>query len=301
MSESRRKKAEMLRRAIATGDFASAERLLRPPGQGAADRAAEAQRRLRAEPMTLSEACPGRPRKVAAASGEAALWAIRRTLAEAEPQGVGAARELASVLRGSRQRFDELAASVGLCHAADAQPEDLLLAEAQWRHAGVPEPFLIGLMYIEGGEAVFEQFLARRPEEAAGVLAAFVQRWQAAGVLVTFGRKSAGLAAIRKAMSAHDVAGPWQEPPHLDLRREALARWRGQVRRFTLRAMEGRFSRRRRPVSLSDSAVTDAYWAYLAGGDARPLRAVLRHNRLNLLAMAEVLAAMLTGCEPAGQ
>lgn len=291
----------MLRRAIATGDFASAERLLRPCGRGPAGLGAEARRAGRAEPMTLAEACPGRPHSVAAASGEAALWVVRRTLAEAEPEGVDAARELVSVLRGSRQRFDELAASAGLCRAADAQPEDLLLAEAQWRHADPPEPFLIGLMFLEDGQAVFEQFLARRPEEATGVLAAFVRHWEAAGMLVTFGGKSAGLAAIRKAMAAHNVAEPWQEPPHLDLRREARDRWRGQVRRFTLRALEGRLSRRCRPVSLPDSAVTDAYWAYLAGGDARPLRGILRHNRLNLLAMTEILVAMLTGCEPAAQ
>lgn len=297
-SESSARKAEQLRRSIARGDFASARRLLdshrRSPGQGgAAERPAA---------VSLEEACPGAELTPPPPAGQAGCYRIRPPLAGLAPHATAVAAEYLAVMRGARERFDELGASRGLCCAAGAAAEDVLFCKIECTCQG-KDVFLVGLMSCADERLLVEQLLARGDHEEPAVLRAVAGRLPAAGVLATYRGRASEVKRLADRAAARLVDWPrakgapeFRMPVHLDLRAEAARRWRGQVPSLGLRALEELLCRRqRRPASPAPS---QAYLQFLATGDAGALAGALRHNALDLLTMAQLLTFLLTGCDP---
>ena len=141
----------MLRRSIGRRDLASAEEVLR-----AVARKARPAGQKPPEPVALEDVCHGVEARAAAAAGRSKLWLIRRTLAEVAPTCLELAGRYAAVMRGARHRFDELAASAALCHAADSGPEDLLFVDIETCGLTAAAIFLIGTMFYRDGQMVFE-------------------------------------------------------------------------------------------------------------------------------------------------
>lgn len=320
---SREERLEQLRRSIAGGDFAAAEKLLhaagkRPPGVergglpfGAVTpndqqppRTDRPPSKTRGEicaaawPIALENACPGREVKIDTGKEEGTFWLVRRTLAQVSPDQIGVASQYQAVLRGARQQFDELEASAELCHAANARPEDLLFMDVETCGTSETAIFLVGLMSFADGQLVFEQNFARNYGEEPGILRAFGRRQEEAGVLVTFNGRAFDVPLIRERSIAHGLDEPWSSPPHLDLLPEVRKRWRGRLRSFRLQALERRFFNRRRTGDIPSDQIPDAYREYVRTGDARKIGAVLRHNLEDLLTMARIVCVLLTGCDP---
>jgi uncharacterized protein YprB with RNaseH-like and TPR domain len=342
MSESRRKKLQMLTRSIARGDFASAAKLLQAEAlsahgggthKGAQDggtdkrgddggkasidkrgddggRASIDKRRedagkakidSRVGPVALVEACPGVEAMIKAASGEARCWLIRRRLSDVSPDCLEVARQYAAVLRGARQRFDELEASAELCRAADARPEDLLFLDIETCGFSGTSIFLVGTMSFADGEFLFEQHFARNYAEEAAILRAFTDRYARTGLLVSFNGKAFDMNMIRERAAFHAVEMPEEQPSHLDLLHESRRRWRGRVPNCRLQTLERHFCGRVRAGDIPGAAIPDAYHRFVDTGDAREVRDIIHHNLLDLLTMAQLLCAVLTGCEPSGE
>lgn len=331
MSESRRRKLQMLTQSLARGDFDAARNALRPgaakagagglksagkfagpeadEGADAGGLAAIVLPELPQGPMELPLAIPGSEwLGEPAAAGR--FWLVRRTLEEIAPQHVSVQDNYDAVLRGARQRLDELQASAELCHVANARPEDLLFMDIETCGLAGTAIFLVGTMFFAEGRLVFEQLLARDYSEEQAILRAFADKLDAAGVLVTFNGRSFDMNQIRERCvfhqldsclpDSHRTSPPRRlatRPPHLDLLPESRKRWRKRLPNCRLQTLERVLCNRRRVGDIPGWAIPDAYHQFVATGDARQLRDIVHHNMLDLLTMAELLTAILTGVD----
>lgn len=285
LSESRRKKLQMLTRSIASGDIKAAEEMLR---------ARRIAREARPKgPLSLTKAAPGR---VASAGGQK-YWLVRRRLAEVLDESAQLQQQYATVVGGSGQRFDELAASAALCHVADGTPEGPMFMDIETCGLAGACIFLIGIMTYREGELVFEQFLARHYGEERPVLTAFARRLARAETLITFNGKSFDMTSIRDRSIFHGVDLP-DPPPHLDLLHESRRRWRDCLPNCKLQTLEQFLCNRHRTGDIPGAMIPDAYHGWVAGGNARQLKDILHHNLLDLLTMSQILTAALTGRGP---
>lgn len=292
LSESRRKKLEMLTRSLATGDVKAAEEVLRAAGQGV--RAGRVTVPPTGPPLALPEAAPGAE---ARAGKGGAFWLVRRRLAEVSGDYVELQKQYQSVLRGARQRFDELEASVAVCRLADGKPEDPLFLDIETCGLAGCCIFLIGLMHFRDGELVFEQFLARHYGEEPAILHAFADRLASASALVSFNGKAFDMTSLRERSIFHGV-DLWEPPTHCDLLHEARRQWRHALPNCRLQTLEQHLCRRRRVGDIPSSEIPQAYHRFVADGDARRLKSILHHNLLDLLTMGQLVCLLLTGQQP---
>jgi uncharacterized protein YprB with RNaseH-like and TPR domain len=293
MSESRKKKLAMLAKSISKGDMATAAGLLASYGHTGVSRRAEAP----AKPMSLLEACGGQETTIRRPRGEARFHLVRRSLAELGEDCLGIATEYACLMRGARQRFDELAASAELCRAANARPEDALFLDIETCGLSGTGIFLVGTMSYKREQLVFDQCLARNYAEEEGIVQAFADRFAEAGLLVSFNGKAFDMAMIRERAAVHHVQLPRPEPPHLDLLVEARRLWKGRLPNCRLQTLERHLCSRSRMGDIPGWAIPDAYHRFVDTGDARVLRDILHHNLLDLLTMAQLLCMALSGCD----
>lgn len=302
MPDSRKKKLQMLTQSLLRGDIAAAKRALELPGSTAgqpphAD--APQPQPPDAGPLELVGACPGCEIETPSPRGPIRHWLIRRTLAEIGPDHGHISSQYVSVLRGAGQRLDELDASVGLCHAANSRPEDLLFMDIETCGLAGATIFLLGTMFFDGKDLVFEQHLARDYSEEPAILNAFAMRCQRAGLLVTFNGKSFDMNQIRERCVFHNIdAFEGQKLPHLDLLPESRKRWRKLLPNCKLQTLEQHFCKRRRVGDIPGWAIPDAYHKFVSTADARQVRDIVHHNMLDLLTMAELLCAALTSRVP---
>ena len=225
-------------------------------------------------------------------------WTIRKGLAQVDPENVGIASRYAAVMRGARQRFDELEASPALCHVANSQPEDLLFMDIESCGLYGTSVFLIGLMYFRESELRFEQCLARTYAEEEAILRVFASRLEETGVLVTFNGRAFDMNMIRDRCAFHRLTIDDARVPHLDLLYESRRRWKGKLPNCRLQTLETHLCGRRRYGDIPGWAIPDAYHRFVDTGDARQMRDILHHNLLDMLTMAQLLTLVLTGEEP---
>jgi len=291
----------MLLRSVSRGDIARAKELLREAQTPDDFGQAAAPGRTAQPPLSLTEACPGAEHIVNTPAGEAKCWLIRRPLRDVAPDSLSTAGRFAAVLRGAGRNLDAPAASLALNRVGDLSPGDLLFMDIETCGLSGSMVFLVGLMSYRGRQLVFEQYLARNYAEEAGVLQAFADRLAAGGALVTFNGKAFDMTMVRERCAFHAVALVDSPQPHLDLLHESRRRWRGRLPNCRLQTLERYLCRRRRVGDIPGHEIPQAYHDFVRTGDAGRLRDILHHNMLDLLTMAELLSAILTGCDPADE
>lgn len=297
MSEARSKKLASLTRSLKRGDFDAARKLIQPSRPPAVKRQNPADGLAR--PLGLEQAVGGYEQMVQWDGREGTYWLIRRTLEQIAPDMLESARRYGAVLAGARQRFDELEASPGLCVVADARPQDVLFLDLETCGLGGEAIFLVGLMVYHDGRLVFNQFFARDYAQEAAILLALADRLASASVLVTFNGKAFDLRQVQERSAVHRIVmsdGPG--PRHLDLLPESRKRWRKDLPNCRLQTLERAVCGRLRMNDIPGWAIPDAYHAFVADGDARRIRDILHHNMLDLLTMADLLCALLSGDSP---
>ena len=298
--------------------------------QGGDDAAGQDEVGLAGSPASLTDACGGREVTIAGPLGEWAYWLVDGAVADVLPDESAVEAECAAVLRGARQRFDELEASAELCVLADGGPGDPFFMDIETCGLSGAMIFLVGLMRYNGGRLVFQQHLARDYAEERAILSAFAEALPTAGVLVTFNGKSFDVPMIRERSIIHRVDLPVAvgrgsrrrgarrhsacprerghgtqvtniEPPHLDLLHEARRRWKGQLPNCRLQTLENHLCRRSRTDDIPGGDIPEAYHRFVRTGDARRLADILRHNLLDMLTMVQLVSILLTSCEADGQ
>ena len=297
MSESRRRKLDMLLQSLARKGVVTAADMLGAHGHSGVNRAPGGASR----PLALAEACPGEPAFVRGAGGQAEYYLIRRTLAQVAPQCVEIGRQYTAVMKGARQRFSEdeaLSASPALCRLADSAREDLLFMDTETCGLAGAMVFLVGMMRHTDGQLVFEQCFARDYSQEPAVLQAFMDRYDATSMLVTFNGKAFDMNMVRERSAFHGIDLPPREPPHLDLLHESRRRWKSDVPNCKLQTLERLLCGRRRVGDIPGADIPDAYHRFVATGDARQVADIMHHNLLDLLTMAQLVTAILTGSGP---
>jgi len=159
--------------------------------------------------------------------------------------------------------------------------------------------FLMGLVQLRRGKLVLTQYFARNYAEEAGLLtqfAAVMPKWK---LLVTFNGKAFDWPFVRDRMVYHRIEC---EPSfaHVDLLHPSRRRWRSELPNCRLQTLERYLCGRWRSGDIPSDQIPQRYHDFVREQDARIIAPIFHHNRLDLIAMMELLIALVEGKRPVG-
>ncbi|MDO8793740.1 MAG: ribonuclease H-like domain-containing protein [Vicinamibacterales bacterium] len=157
--------------------------------------------------------------------------------------------------------------------------------------------FLVGCGAFDAdGAFVTRQFVLLRHADERQLLQMVGAEITQAGALVTFNGKSFDAPLIEMRYLFHRLEWTGGALPHLDVLHPARRFWSDGGAGDTpcsLQALENAVLGARRTGDVPGSEIPTRYFRFIHTGDARPLRAVLEHNRLDLLSLAGLTARLL--------
>ena len=165
------------------------------------------------------------------------------------------------------------------------------------------QAFLVGCAAIDGDSLRVRQFLMPGFEHERAVLAELAAWAAAHGALVTYNGKTFDVPLIETRFLFHRLPFPLAETPHLDMLHPARRLWRGRptaagpdpdASSCSLSVLEKHLAGLHRVGDVPGFEIPSRYFQFVRDGDARPLEAVLEHNRLDLVSLAAVMARALT-------
>ena len=166
------------------------------------------------------------------------------------------------------------------------------------------QAFLVGCAAIDGDAIHVRQFLLPGFEHERAVLAE-MQAWAARhGALCTYNGRTFDVPLIETRFLFHRVRCPLDGVPHLDMLHAARRLWRQRPlatgtpdpddSSCSLSVLEKHIAGLHRVGDVPGYEIPSRFFRFVRGGDARPLEAVLEHNRLDLISLAAVLARAIT-------
>jgi uncharacterized protein len=164
--------------------------------------------------------------------------------------------------------------------------------------------FLVGCAWFDGGRFRVRQFFLSNFVAERALLEALVDLARASGTVVTYNGKSFDLPLVDTRLTLHRMETPFAAMPHIDMLHPARRLWRkndesalhaysGMPIRDSgcrLSALEESLCGYVREGDVAGFEIPARYFHFVRTGDARPLEAVLEHNRLDLLSLALVTA-----------
>lgn len=152
--------------------------------------------------------------------------------------------------------------------------------------------FLVGAMTCEAGELVVRQYFARDYSEERALLWQVHEALSAASVLVSFNGKAFDVPYLRDRMAYHRLPG---DATHgqVDLLHPCRRRWRRRLPDCRLQTLERHLCRRVRTGDIPGYLIPQRYHEFVHSGDPKLVAPIFHHNRLDLVAMAELLVALL--------
>lgn len=165
------------------------------------------------------------------------------------------------------------------------------------------QAFLVGCAVVEDGGIRVRQFLLPGFEHERALLT-MVAEWSVAqGTLVTFNGRTFDLPLIETRYLLHRLGFPLGEMPHLDMLHPARRLWKQRPtiagpaldeESCKLSVLERHLAGYHRIGDVPGFEVPSRYFRFVRDGDARPLEAVLEHNRIDLISLALVTARAMT-------
>ena len=165
------------------------------------------------------------------------------------------------------------------------------------------QAFLVGCAAVDGDSIRVRQFLMPGFEHERAVLAELTAWAAAHGALVTYNGKTFDVPLIETRFLFHRLPFPLAATPHLDMLHAARRLWRGRPitagpdpdeSSCSLSVLEKHLAGLHRVGDVPGFEIPSRYFQFVRDGDARPLEAVLEHNRLDLISLAAVMARALT-------
>ena len=170
--------------------------------------------------------------------------------------------------------------------------------------------FLVGCGWFEDdGSFATRQFLLARHADERMLLEAVAAELERAGALVSFNGKSFDAPLLEGRYLFHRIAWRGREMPHVDLLHPARRFWKapasgaraslfdgtrgGDEGSCSLQALERHIVGARRHGDVAGFEIPARYFQFIRSGDARPLTAILEHNRFDLLTLAALTARLL--------
>jgi hypothetical protein len=162
--------------------------------------------------------------------------------------------------------------------------------------------FLVGCAWFDDdGGFVTRQFLLTRHADERPLLQAVAAELGRGGALVSFNGKSFDAPLLEGRYLFHRLGWRGREMPHIDVLHPARRFWKpravtsiyGTTEGCSLQALERQIIGARRHGDVPGFEIPARYFQFIRSGDARPLTAVLEHNRLDLLTLAALTARLL--------
>ncbi len=166
------------------------------------------------------------------------------------------------------------------------------------------QAFLVGCAAIEGDSIGVRQFLLPGFEHERAVLGE-LQAWvRDYGAICTFNGRTFDVPLIETRFLFHRVPCALDGVPHLDMLHAARRLWRRRPLTIgtpdpddsscSLSVLEKHIVGLHRIGDVPGYEIPSRFFRFVRDGDARPLEAVLEHNRLDLISLAAVLARAIT-------
>jgi hypothetical protein len=158
--------------------------------------------------------------------------------------------------------------------------------------------FLIGCgRFNEHGDFVTVQHLLSSFADERPMLQAAAQELASAGVLVSFNGKSFDAPVLETRYLFHRLRWAGQDVPHVDVLHPARRFWRQDAAEpsasCSLTTLERTVLGAGRTDDVAGFEIPSRFFQFVRSGDARPLAAVLWHNRRDLLSLAALTARLL--------
>jgi uncharacterized protein YprB with RNaseH-like and TPR domain len=162
------------------------------------------------------------------------------------------------------------------------------------------QAFLVGCAAIDGTSIRVRQFLMPGFEHEPALLAE-MQAWaKEHSALCTYNGRTFDVPLIETRFMFHRVPCPLDAVPHLDMLHAARRLWRARPlttgtpdpddSSCSLSVLEKHIAGLHRVGDVPGYEIPSRFFRFIRSGDARPLEAVLEHNRLDLISLAAVLA-----------
>jgi uncharacterized protein YprB with RNaseH-like and TPR domain len=166
------------------------------------------------------------------------------------------------------------------------------------------QAFLVGCAAIDGQSIRVRQFLMPGFEHERAVLAE-LQSWSRdRGALCTYNGRTFDVPLVETRFMFHRVPCPLEGLPHLDMLHAARRLWRQRPLAIgtpdpddascSLAVLEKHIAGLHRVGDVPGYEIPSRFFRFVRDGDARPLEAVLEHNRLDLISLAVLLARAIT-------
>jgi len=181
----------------------------------------------------------------------------------------------------------------GICavRSRGYEPEEALFLDIESCGFSSCTIFLVGLLHLDGEDALVTQLFARDYSEEAALLGYLREMLSGYQTLVTYNGKAFDVPFLRDRMLFHRVECEFDHE-HLDLLWEARRRWKGKLPDFRLQTLELSICRRRRANDIPGHIIPELYHEFVRTGNAQLLQRVFHHNALDLITMAELLPAV---------
>lgn len=152
--------------------------------------------------------------------------------------------------------------------------------------------FLVGCAWFDGGCFRVRQFFLSQFTAERALLEGVAELARTAGTVVTYNGKSFDLPLIETRFLFHRLQTPFADVAHVDMLHPARRLWRRDeaAQSCRLSGLEQALCGHERDGDVPGFEIPSRYFHYVRTGDARPLEAVLEHNRLDLLSLAMVTA-----------
>ncbi len=150
--------------------------------------------------------------------------------------------------------------------------------------------FLVGIGRFAGDEFRLAQILMRDPMEEPATLTLLQELLHPTDALVTFNGKAFDVPLLNARYITNGRDTPFPPLAHLDLLPLARRLWRERLESRALGSLEIHIlGAHRTEDDLPSWLIPQVYFDYLRTGDARPLKRVLYHNAMDVVAMAALL------------
>jgi uncharacterized protein len=157
--------------------------------------------------------------------------------------------------------------------------------------------FLVGCGWFDGSRFRVRQFFLSSFASEAALLDAVASMARDATAIITYNGKSFDLPLIETRFLFHRMDPPFAGMPHVDMLHPARRLWRAEDPHDTsahsscrLAVLERALCGVVREEDVHGFEIPARYFTYVRTGDARPLKAVVKHNRLDLMSLAILTA-----------
>jgi hypothetical protein len=146
--------------------------------------------------------------------------------------------------------------------------------------------FVVGLGFFDEKQFRLQQYFLRDPGDEPAMVEALMERFPTFEALVSFNGRAFDVPIIENRFILARVVPPLRDKVHVDLLHPARRLWRYALSSCALTSLErGVLGVRRQQADVPSGIIPFLYRNYLRTGDARDMKRVLYHNKIDILSM----------------